>query len=498
MSFVFLVISSVLTALSMPGFLFGFLVWFSLIFLFLALEDKNVLSSTLFGFLYFYIFSAINLYWVLPVLVENLPRTFSRFPGWVGFFVFLLMLAIEALPFALFGLLYSLGKNSFKARPWLDALFVASLYTLVDYLRGIGEMGFTGGTLADALYKEVGLIQLASVIGSYGLTFLVVFVNRMLYTVVKKSSRPLEKGALIVLLIVFVSHTVEKSLPLPRKGETTLVTLQTYVKPQEKYSSSTMDLYSKLENHLSEISDTLVVLPEDVFPTDPTTNIVGEELQRLAQERNLKLLLGAISTSDEPQNSVFLIDTSSVRRVYSKVKLFPFVEVLPYKKIFGVFDFLQGLSYLEPGKDFSPVKIDGYPVLGVQICFESYFSEPSRELVKNGSEVLIVCTNDGWFDYNTALVQHFSKSIFRAVETRRQVIQVSNAGITGVVDPFGRIVKTLPMKKDDWMEVELLPRNGETFYVKYGDLVVWFCLAVVLLTFLLSRERRISVRRIWR
>jgi apolipoprotein N-acyltransferase len=497
MSLLFLVLSSVLTALSMPGFLFGFLAWFSLIFLFIALEEKKALASILYGFLYFYIFSAINLYWVLPVLVENLPRTFSRFPGWLGFFAFLLMLAIEALPFALFGLLYSIG-TSLRDRPWLDALFVASLYTLVDFLRGIGEMGFTGGTLADALYKDVGLLQLAPLIGSYGLTFLIVLINRLLYTTMKKSSRPIERIALVVLVIVLISYTVEHALPLPTKGETKLIALQTYVKPQEKYSSSSMELYSKLEEHLEKHSSGLIVLPEDVFPTDPKKNEVGERLRELAERRNLKILFGAISTDAGAKNSVFLVDESGVRRVYSKVKLFPFVEMLPYEKIFGVFGFLRGLTYLQPGEGFSPVKIEDYATLGIQICFESYFAEPSRQLVKKGAEVLIVCTNDGWFDYNTALIQHFSKSVFRAVETRRQVIQVSNAGVTGVVDPYGRIVKTLPVKKYDSMKIELLPREGETFYARYGDLIVWFCLAIVLLKLMLPREKNIHVRRIWR
>lgn len=498
MSFLFLILSSILTALSMPGFLFSFFVWFGLIFLFLALENKGPFMSALYGFLYFYIFSAINLFWVLPVLIENLPRTFSRFPGWLGFFVFLIMLAIEALPFAVFGLIYSIGKRLTENRVWLDLLFVASIYTLMDYLRGLGEMGFTGGTLADALYREIGLLQLAPLIGSYGLTFLIVLVNRALYVLMKKGSKPIERIVFAVLLIVFISHMVEGFLPYPQKSETRLVALQTYVTPQRKYRSSSLDLYLEIEKHLEKLSNILVVLPEDTFPTDPTKNPVGEKLLELANRKDLKILFGAISTTSGVKNSTFLVEKSGMRTVYSKVKLFPFVEMLPYEKVFGAFDFLKGLTYLEPGESFSPVRLENYPPLGVQICFESYFSEPSRYLVKNGAEVLIVCTNDGWFDFNTALMQHFSKSVFRAVETRRQIIQVSNAGITGVIDPYGRIIKVLPVRKYDFLEIELSPRKGETFYTKYGDLVVWFCVAIVLLALLLPGQRRIHVRRVWR
>jgi len=493
-----LILSSVLTALSMPGFLAGFIVWFALILFLKSLEEKGPLLGALYGFLYFYLFSAISLFWVLPVLTENLPKVFGKFPGWLGFFVFLLMLLLEAIPFAAFGFLYGLMERIIKRNPFKEILFTASLYTLFDFLRGIGEMGFTGGTLSDALYKDIGVLQLVSLIGPYGVTFVIVAVNCWLYIILRKSARPIEKISFNVLSIIFLSYLISLYLPLAKSSDKTIVALQTNTPQKVKYTENPLNLLGQLEPFLRETKDSVVVLPEDVFSFDPRTSIVATELKEFCKENDLDILFGAVSVDSKVYNSVFHVNENGFVDKYSKVKLFPFVEILPYPKIFGVFSFLRGLSYFEPGDEYRPLKVRDYPSLGVQICFESYFSEPSRELVKNGAQVLLVCTNDGWFIFDTALKQHFAKSVVRAVETRRQVIQVSNAGITGMVDPYGRIMKTAEPRKFEKINFELMPRNDLTIYSKTGDLVVWFSLGIVLFILLFPGERTISTRRrIW-
>ncbi|MGJ8453880.1 apolipoprotein N-acyltransferase [Pseudothermotoga sp. U03pept] len=493
-----LILSSVLTALSMPGFLAGFIVWFALIPFFKSLENRGPLFGALHGFLYFYLFSAINLYWVVPVLTENLPKVFGKFPGWLGIFVFLLMLLLQSIPFAAFGFLYGLMEKAIKKNPFKEILFTASLYTLFDFARGIGEMGFTGGTLSDALYKDTGVLQLVSLIGPYGLTFLIVAVNCWLYIILRKSARPIEKISFNVLLIIFLSYLISLYLPMAKSSDKTIVALQTNTPQKVKYTEDPLNLLGQLEPFLRETKDSVVVLPEDVFSFDPRTSTIASELIELCKENDLDILFGAVSVDSKVYNSVFHVNENGFVDKYSKVKLFPFVETLPYPKVFGVFSFLRGLSYFEPGDGYRPLSVRDHPLLGVQICFESYFSEPSRELTKNGAQVLLVCTNDGWFIFDTALKQHFAKSVMRAVETRRQVIQISNAGITGMVDPYGRILKTVEPRNFEKSSFELMPRKDSTIYSKIGDTIIWFCLGLILLILLFPGEKTISTRRrIW-
>ncbi len=497
---IWLLISSVLTALSMPGFLFGFIVWFSLVFLFKALENKGPVLGALYGFVFYYVFSVVNLFWVLPVLTENLPRVFARFPGWVGFFAFLLMCALQAIPFAGFGLVYGFAEKFVKTNPYKEVIFTASLYTLFDYLRSIGDIGFTGGTLSDALYKDVGILQLASLIGQYGLTFLIVAFNCWLYITWRKSLKPIEKSIMYILAVVAVSQVISTHLPMLSTSEKSIVAVQTNVRQIEKYSNDSLYLANRYLSLIADYQDTLVILPEESFIIDIQNSEVENALVEAARSGNLKLLVGFPTAGETGYlNSAVLVDMTGIVDRYSKVKLFPFVETLPYPKLFGIFSFLRGMSYLKPGSDYRPLLVAGYPPLGVQICFESYFSQPSRRLVANGSKVLIVCTNDGWFTYNVALKQHFAKSVMRAVETRRQVIQVSNAGITGSIDPYGRIMEIIPIRREQAASFDLIPREDITLYMRIGDVVIWFCAAAIIVMLIFPGQRRISRgRRIWR
>ncbi|MFN3282674.1 MAG: apolipoprotein N-acyltransferase [Pseudothermotoga sp.] len=493
-----LILSSVLTALSMPGFVAGFIVWFALVPFFKSLEGKGPFWGALYGFLYFYVFSAINLFWVLPVLTENLPKVFGKFPSWLGFFVFLLMVLIEALPFAAFGFLYGFMEQVVKKNQFKEILFMASLYTLFDFVRSIGEMGFTGGTLSDALYKDTGILQLVSMIGPYGLTFIIVAVNCWFYIILRKSTRPMEKIIFNTLVIIFLSYMVSLYLPLAKSVDKTVVAIQTNVSQNTKYKEDPLHLFGQFEPFLVQTKDSVIILPEDVFSFDPRNSVVATQLIDLCKENDLDLFIGAVSYNSKTYNSVFLVNENGFVDRYSKVKLFPFVETLPYEKIFGIFSFLRGLSYFEPGGEYRPLSVRDYPPLGVQICFESYFSEPSRKLVKNGAQVLIVCTNDGWFVFDVALKQHFAKSVIRAVETRRQVIQVANAGITGMIDPYGRILKTATPRNFERITFELMPRRDITIYSKTGDIIVWLSLGVVIFLLIFPGQKTISAkRRIW-
>ncbi len=496
----FLIISSVLTALSMPGFLAGFIVWFSLVFLFKALENKGPLLGAVYGFTFYYVFSLINLFWVLPVLTENLPRVFSRFPGWVGFFVFLLMCAIQALPFAGFGLIYGFAEKSIKTNPYKEILFTAGLYTLFDYLRSVGEMGFTGGTLSDALYKDIGIIQLVSIIGPYGLTFAIVAFNCWLYISLRKSLRPFEKSVFYVLLVIAVSHIISLFLPLPTTSDKAIVAFQTNVEQNEKYSNGNAYLLNRYLPLIGTLQDSFVVFPEEAFTNEIRGTEVEKVLREMAESSNLRFLVCFPTLEEDGYcNSAVLLDMTGTIDKYSKVKLFPFVEMVPYPKIFNVFSFLRGVSYLKPGKEYRPLIVSGYPPLGVQICFESYFSQPSRKLVENGAQILIICTNDGWFAFDVALKQHFAKAVIRAVENRRQVIQVSNSGITGSIDPYGRILKIIPVRTEQVSTLDLIPREGRTIYSKVGDIIIWFSVITVIVFLLFPGQRRLSKRRrIWR
>jgi apolipoprotein N-acyltransferase len=123
----------------------------------------------------------------------------------------------------------------------------------------------------------------------------------------------------------------------------------------------------------------------------------------------------------------------------------------------------------------------GDPKVGVMICFESHFGQLSREYVRNGADAIIEMTNDGYLGPTPVLRQHLANAVFRAVETNRPVLRVTNVGISARVSPSGDICDSLiwcgPEPYTEGASVWSVPKSdgSQTFYVKYGDWFAWLC-----------------------
>jgi apolipoprotein N-acyltransferase len=199
------------------------------------------------------------------------------------------------------------------------------------------------------------------------------------------------------------------------------------------------------------------------------------------------LLVGSPSVQVAPgrqayYNSAYMVaaDGRATGR-YDKVHLVPFGEYVPLKGLLSfvgkmvaqVGDFSSGEKGPNPGMGTD------LPPIGVQICFEIIFPALSRSLVKNGAGVLVNLTNDAWFGKSSAAYQHFSMVVFRAVENRRSLVRCANTGISGFVDPAGRIIlRDRPFR--DAVLVRGVPVLTEkTVYTRIGDGLPLVCLIVL-------------------
>ncbi|OAA31867.1 acyltransferase [Kosmotoga arenicorallina S304] len=483
-------LSALATAFSMPGMLWGGVIWIALIPFLLDLEKGGLWKGTFKAFLYAYTYLMICHFWVLPVLSINVPEVLSSFPSFVGVLSFFLMGILMSFPFLGFGFLYKLYAHKFSESMLLSALFTASLFTLFDWLRSLGQLGFTGGSLADAFVNQKGLLQLSSFGGPYLLVFLVVFVNAMLVYAIKRKRKQKITFILATLSVIFaLNMLVENFLPVPIENpmyDKKIVAIQTNIPQSLKYNESPMEVYSIIEKALKEIPEgDFAVLPEASFLYDIRNSFIGDKLQEISKERNLTMLIGFPAYENgQRYNQLRLLGSDGFsNEFYAKMKPTPFAEFLPYPKLFGMFKFMRFLDFFSPGE--VPIVFEvGNQRIGSQICFDSYYPEVTRDLVNAGSYVILISTNDGWFNFQTGLVQHLSKAILRAVENRRYVIQVSNTGISAVVDPFGRIIKRLPTSSE-WQaeyiigDFHYLPRADRSFYTEYGDWFVYVLIAIV-------------------
>lgn len=236
----------------------------------------------------------------------------------------------------------------------------------------------------------------------------------------------------------------------------------------------------------------IVVLPESPMNFMYTDD---REFRRFigdfARENNVSVLFN--SAEPEPNgtqyyNSAVLVGPDGLKAAqYNKIYLLPFGESVP-PPLEGILrGFVGNFAY---GRDHDLVPV-GDAKAGIMICFESHFGALSRQFVLNGADVLIEMTNDGYLGPTPVLRQHLANAVFRAVETNRPVIRVTNVGITAYINERGRVLDEAPTYQEATRVWSVSKSDGsQTFYVKYGDWFAWLCTAVTLAMLLMCFRRK--------
>jgi apolipoprotein N-acyltransferase len=184
--------------------------------------------------------------------------------------------------------------------------------------------------------------------------------------------------------------------------------------------------------------------------------------------------------------------------------LLPFGEYLPFKKLPWPSRIASAWNAgeFEPGSDYTLLSLADVKI-AVTICWENIFPNLVREFVKNGADLIVNITNEAWFGDTAAPYQFMAMSVFRAVENRVAIARAANTGISGFIDPVGRILGTvINNNKEILVEgylVKDLPLSPPgTFYTKHGDLFAWLCLGVLLVMLSWSFARTGTWRRLTR
>jgi apolipoprotein N-acyltransferase len=233
----------------------------------------------------------------------------------------------------------------------------------------------------------------------------------------------------------------------------------------------------------------LIVWPESALPGDLLANPwLKSEISRFARDNRAYLLLGGYHDADDSEaevgyreyNGAYLVSPDGkLTSKYYKVHLVPFGEFVPGR------DWLPFInSYHIQDVDRSPGT--GYNTmdaafgrLGTMICFESTFPAIGREFASRGAGALVVLTNDSWFGKTAAAAQHHQFSVLRAVETRRYVVRAATTGISSVITPDGRVIRSVGLGKSAVIYGRIAMIKGETIFVRFGDWFVYLCMVIV-------------------
>ncbi len=497
-------ISGALLAFSFPGPERDLLAWVALIPLFFVIQSVSLAQSFVLGWLSGLVYFSGTLYWVATTLHDygDLPRVIASL-------LMLLLVSYLALYVGFFSfLLRSLSNRHEICR----LLFAPSLWVLIEYLKGHLFTGFPWASLAYSQYRRLPMIQIADFGSIYSVGFVIVLVNMALTLLIRNlwEKRSIAWETLLLsssVLIVTLFYGMLR-LSEPNGGDESLrvAVVQGNIPQNQKwdrdFQSRTVEKYKGLS--LSTIQSNrglrpdLVLWPEAALPFILNAEADYQKvLLDLVMEAQFDLLVGApsIQTDDTGKiaflNSAYLISQEEgIGLRYDKMHLVPFGEYVPFPRLFFfVRKMVEGLSDFIPGAEARLMDVGGKKI-GTVICFEVIFPDLVRRFVKQGAVLMTTLTNDAWFGRSSAPYQHFAMVTFRAVENRVSFARAANSGISGFIDPYGRVVHQTGLFVEAIATETLRLRNRETFYTRYGDRFVGLCATIALFILLMPFVNR--------
>jgi len=423
-------------------------------------------------------------------------------PAAVGILIlFCLYLAIYH---GVFGLVIGVLANgsSFSRR----ALLLAPVAWVAVELARTRITGFPWDLLGITQVDNIPLARIATVTGVYGLSFEIMIVSSAwaaaflvrrkrisLFVAAATATVVLQAGRLVpapVLLTDKVATLVQANVPILEGADWT----------RDYYNMTLSELTALGVNANSARHPDLIVWPESPAPFYTTDPLFRNALSSLARQANARVLAGAIGITNARQNpeqptkiynSAQLVGpTDEWDGRYDKAHLVPFGEYVPFKRLFA---FAGGLTKevgdFLPGTSREPVQADGSK-LGVFICYESIFPDEVRQFAANGAQVLVNISNDGWYGDSGAYAQHLKQARMRAVENSRWLLRDTNTGVTAAIDPYGRIVASVPRKVRTALQAPYALSDETTFYTRHGDWFAYLCAIICVAALIL----RLSIR----
>ena len=481
--FALLLMSAVFMSLSFHPIGLYFCAWFGLVPLLFAIDGMNPKSSFISGVVFGFCFSLFSLFWLVFLQIEINVR--------------ILLVAGLVLLFLYFGVYWGVGLLISHKRLWLFPFAVAGL----EFIRGIGEIGFPWLSLGYSQARYPLIIQQASLYGIYGLSWWLVLTNVSLYKAV--TQRTLRHC--IILLIIIASPLIYGKVRVQRpQGRTVTVgIIQPNIDPNLKF---TRGMREKTFERLITLSEEcaqpkyldLIIWPETAMPIFlKTSGTYHERVMSLVNNINTPVFTGTPvyePSDNEIYNGAILIEPRrGITQEYRKIHLVPFGEHIPFgqyvpflRKIdVGGGDYAPGNKYTifnAPTIDFSCL-----------ICFESIFPELSRRFVNRGAQLLVNITNDGWFGTISGPQQHNDMAILRAVENAVPLARCSNTGISMVVDRYGRIQQETRLFREAYITCTVIIQPEKTVYQHLGDFIPILSLLLIAVV-LVFRTRAQSTR----
>jgi apolipoprotein N-acyltransferase len=491
-------LSACFLILAFPDFEFFILAWFALIPLFVAVkrEKESLRKSFFLGWIFGTIFFFGTCWWLTYA-----PIHYAAFsPVLAYLLMFCVAVTVGIFP-AVFCALFSILLKRLGS---YAILFAPFLWTATEFLRF-----WVTGNNWNAIGYSQAFDPLLVKFGSYGGVLLVSFICvafNAFFTmpIVKRTKQFWSFAALLPLTAIafFLLGTNPNSTT--GSIEANVIAVQPNVPMSGvKYEERA----SFRERHVQLAEEALQKIERQqpgkptiiIFPESPMIFLYSEDaelrefLKRFARKNNAFVLFNSAEPDAKTKqyfNSAVMVDQNGEKIAqYDKLHLLPFGEFQPLPDFIAseIPAFVGNFSF---GDEYDLLPF-GEAKGGAMICFESHFGSLSREYVRRGADFLIEMTNDGYLGKTPVLRQHLANSVFRAVETNRPLIRVTNVGVTAYINERGEVSDEAEVYTEAARVWTVSKSDGsQTFYVRYGDWFAWLCSIASLALLLLSLKKK--------
>ncbi|MFW6138018.1 MAG: apolipoprotein N-acyltransferase [Spirochaetota bacterium] len=508
------VASALLLLLSFPPFNVNSLGFIALVPLFFLVYNTNLKKTICYGIAGSFLFYCLYLFWMNAYLaVIGVGFVTVVYGGWM------------VLALALINL-------SARAFPRYRVVLTPFIWIAIEYARSFGFLGLTFGSIGYTQHNFLRFIQTAEIGGEPLVSFIVVLFNagvaglvtNLVYNkrILPSSSLPLFACiGLIIFSLVYGSVKIKE--PIPQKPSLKLSLVQALSSPRIEWSTEKWKTLERLtsltKKSYQENPDVdLIVWTETAIRTSLRPNLIygtpyHHQIERLIQKLGTHFVIGSpdnYKVAKNPgtlegaeslsavypvegeiwTNSAYFLDPhASIVKKYDKIQLtpfgehFPLGEKLPFlQKILDKFTDSAGFT---PGRKYTVFE-QGKLDFSVVICWEGTYSYLIRRFIRNGADFIINISNDMWTGSRAGHFQHFTITKFRAIENRIWFARGGNDGVTAIINPHGRVVKILPIKKEGYLTGTIGPRARQTFFTRYGNILPRISLVVLGISFVFS------------